>query len=270
MRLAAPAVATLALATLALAAAAAAPSAGAQDAEALRAVPTARIPHDRGAFTQGLVFAGRRLFESTGLYGASTLRELDPGTGRVLRRRALPARLFAEGLAAVEDRLVQLTWREGTAEVWDAGTLRRMGRHRYAGEGWGLCYDGRRLVQSDGSARLTFRDPATFAVRGSVVVTVAGPPRTLLGLRPGPVRYLNELECRAGKVYANVWHADVILRIDPAGGRVEAVIDASGLPRPRDDLSAVLNGIAYDPARRAFVVTGKRWPWLYRVRFVVR
>ena len=141
----------------------------------------------------------------------------------------------------------------------------------YGGEGWGLCFDGRRLVQSDGTSRLTFRDPVTFAVRGRVEVRVSGAPRALLGLPPGPVRNLNELECRAGKVYANVWQTDAIIEIDPGSGHVEAVIDASGLPRPDtgsgDD---VLNGIAFDPVRRTFLLTGKRWPSLYRVRFVSR
>jgi len=262
--------ALLALAALVLAAPSSSATRVAGEPEPLRAVASARIPHDPAAYTQVLVFAGRRLFESTGLYGASTVRELDPATGRVLRLRALPARLFGEGLAATGNRLVQLTWREGTAVTWDVATLRRVPGRRYAGEGWGLCFDGHRLVQSDGTARLVFRDPVTLARRGSVVVTVAGPARTLLGLAPGPVAFLNELECRAGKIYANVWHTDVILRIDPATGRVEAVIDASGLQRPRGDGEAVLNGIAYDPVRRTFLLTGKRWPWIYRVRLVPR
>jgi glutamine cyclotransferase len=259
------------LPALALAILGLAPAAAAQEARPLTVQVTSRVPHDPAAFTQGLVFAGPRLYESTGLYGASSLRELDPATGRVLRRRALGRALFGEGLAAVGGSLVQLTWREGVAAVWDERTLRRTGTRRYAGEGWGLCFDGRRLVQSDGSAQLTFRHPTTLALLGGVTVTVSGSARTLAGLAPGPVRNLNELECHRGKVYANVWQTDVIVVIDPASGRVEAVADASSLPRPRragpDD---VLNGIAYDPVRRTFVVTGKRWPWLYRVRLVPR
>lgn len=240
-------------------------------ARALRAEVIGKVPHDPAAFTQGLVFLQGRMYESTGLYGSSTIRELDPVTGRVIRRRALSRTVFAEGLAAVGPRLVQLTWREGIAPVWDATTLRRTGGFRYAGEGWGLCFDGRRLVQSDGTSRLTFRDSTTFAVRGGVEVTVAGDARTLLGLAPGPVQRLNELECRGGKVYANVWHTDAVLVIDPATGHVEAVIDASGLPRPAlNPADDVLNGIAFDPVRRSFLLTGKRWPWIYSVRLVPR
>jgi glutaminyl-peptide cyclotransferase len=163
---------------------------------------------------------------------------------------------------------VQLTWRERAAIVWDAGTLRQRGGFRYAGEGWGLCYDGRNLVQSDGSSRLTFRDPLTFAVRRRVGVTLVGRAGAPLGLAPGPVSQLNELECRGGKVYANVWRTDAILVVDPGDGNVKAVIDGSGLPRPRSDAEDVLNGIAFDPDRRTFLLTGKRWPWLYRVRLV--
>lgn len=259
-----------AVATAAALASGAASAAAERPARLLHAEVVGRVPHDAAAFTQGLVFSAGRLYESTGLYGSSTLRELDPRTGRVLRRRALSPRLFGEGLAAVGPRLVQLTWKEGVAEVWDARRLRRERRFRYAGEGWGLCYDGRRLVQSDGSARLTFRDPATFAVRGGVEVRL---DRSFvrLGLVAGPVRNLNELECAGGAVYANVWKTDAVLVIDPRDGRVDAVVDASALPRPRlDPAEDVLNGIAFDPARRAFLLTGKRWPWLYRVRFVSR
>lgn len=262
--------AALAAAVTALVPAASSP-ADAAPARALRVEVVARIPHDASAFTQGLVFAGGRLYESTGLYGASALRELDVRTGAVLRSRRLPARLFGEGLAAVGPRLVQLTWREGEALVWDAATLRRRAGLRYPGEGWGLCYDGRRLVQSDGSSRLVFRDPATLARRGSVEVTLGGDAGAALGLRRGRVSRLNELECARGRVYANVWQSDAIVVIDPRSGRVEAVVDASALPRPAaNPVEDVLNGIAREPRRGTFLLTGKRWPWLYRVRLVPR
>lgn len=228
-------------------------------------------PHDRRAFTEGLVLDGGRLYESTGLYGSSELREVDRRTGRVRRLRRLPPSQFGEGLALVGSRLFQLTYREGVANVFDRATFRRVGTRRYRGEGWGLCYDGSRLVQSDGSSWLTFRDPASFRVLGRVQVVVRGPARARAGLAAGTVRFLNELECVGARVYANVWHTDLIVEIDPATGRVTAVIDASGLlaEDERDGVD-VLNGIAFAPERGTFLLTGKYWPRLFEVRFVPR
>lgn len=219
------------------------------------------LPHDPGAFTQGLVWNGRTLYESTGLLGRSSLREVELETGRVVRRVALPPHVFGEGLALVEGRLVQLSWQNGLAFVWDAATFEPRGEHRYAGEGWGLCYDGRRLVMSDGSSTLAFRDPATFAETGRLGVTRDG----------DPVPYLNELECVGGAIYANIWQTDDIVRIDPASGRVTARIDARGLLAPAERAGVdVLNGIAYRPETGTFLVTGKLWPKLFEVRFVPR
>ncbi len=214
-------------------------------------------PHDSKAYTQGLVWHAGELFESTGLYGSSSVRRVRPATGEVLQRVALTENLFGEGLALVGERLVQLTWQEGVAPIWDL-QLVRQGEHRYQGEGWGLCFDGTRLVMSDGSDRLTLRDPATFAVLGEVRVTREGIP----------VDQLNELECAEGAVWANVWQRDEIVRIDPASGRVTGVVDASRLLPPGERLAAeVLNGIAYDPAGKRFFVTGKLWPKLFEVVF---
>lgn len=220
-------------------------------------------PHDPAAYTQGLVLHGGSLYESTGLYGASSLREVNPQTGEVKRRVDLPQGSFAEGLALVGDRLIQLTWQEGVAFVWGLGGFDRTGEHRYQGEGWGLCYDGKRLVMSNGSDRLTFRDPMTFAP-----VTPVDGVRVSVGGRP--INWLNELECVDGTVYANVWQTDEILRIDPATGKVTAVIDASGLltSAERQGGAEVLNGIAYDPQKKTFLVTGKLWPKLFEVAFV--
>lgn len=215
-------------------------------------------PHDPRAFTQGLFLADGVLYESTGLNGESTLRRVDPATGRVLERVDLPDTVFAEGLARVGDRLIQLTWQNRVAFVYDRATFRQIGQHAYDTEGWGLCHDGRRLVMSDGTSTLFFRDPATFGVVGQVAVTVDGVPRDLL----------NELECVGNRVYANVWQTDTIVRIDPATGIVDAVIDASGLLAPDERAAAdVLNGIAWDPAAGTFLITGKLWPKLFEVRF---
>lgn len=219
-------------------------------------------PHDSKAFTQGLLFYKGDLYESTGLYGRSSLRRVDLGTGGVFRQVPLPGKIFGEGLARVDDRLVQITWREQLAFVYDLYRFERVAQFSYAGDGWGLCYDGTRLIMSDGSARLTFRDPHTFAVVGQVEVRNAGRPQT----------QINELECVDGKVYANVWSSDEILEIDPATGTVRAIIDASNLlPRAERNAlgpEAVLNGIAYDSATGTFFLTGKLWPKLFRVRFV--
>ena len=221
-----------------------------------------RRPHDTAAFSQGLLLdPSGRLFESTGLWGESTVREVDPDTGEVLRAESLPENLFGEGLALVDDDLVQLTWRSGKAFRWDADTFERLTTYRYDGEGWGLCYDGERLVMSDGSDRLTFRDPETFEVIGSVAITIDGQP--LLDL--------NELECVDGSVWANVWLTDTIVRIDPADGQVTGLLDLRGLlePHPSETRTgSVLNGIAWDADAGSYLVTGKRWPEVIEIRLL--
>ncbi|MEU4738841.1 glutaminyl-peptide cyclotransferase [Actinosynnema sp. NPDC023658] len=215
------------------------------------------LPHDTGAFTQGLELVDGVLYEGTGLEGQSSLRRVDPGTGEVERRVELPQPLFGEGITVVDDRVWQLTWRDGVAIEWDRDTLEEVRRVTYEGEGWGLCRDGGRLVMSDGSDELTFRDPGSFAVTGSVAVRRDGQP----------VTRLNELECVGGQVWANVWQTDEVVRIDPADGRVTATVDL-GVLRPDDvPASDVLNGIAAVPGTDEFLVTGKNWPTIFRVRF---
>lgn len=215
-------------------------------------------PHDRSAFTQGFELAGDMLYEGTGLAGQSAMLATDPASGRVLRRADLPAPLFGEGVTVAGDRLWQLTWTDGLAIERDLHTLAELRRVPYDGEGWGLCHDGTRLVMSDGSDRLTFRDPSTFAPLGAVRVHNAG----------SPVRYLNELECAGGAVYANVWRTNEIVRIDPSSGAVTAIVDASGLlPESERAGTDVLNGIAAIPGTDEFLLTGKRWPHTYRVTF---
>ena len=214
-------------------------------------------PHDANAFTQGLLFFGGSLFESVGLYGQSSLREVDPLTGEVLRQVEVPDEFFAEGLTRVGDRLIQLTWREGTALVYDLETFRRVGLFRYHGEGWGLCYDGARLYMSDGSATLTVRDPQTFVVIGRVPVTLGG----------SPVPLLNELECVKGAIYANVWQTNALVEIDKASGAVRTIVDASGLLTNAEAAQAdVLNGVSYDPKQDTFFLTGKLWPKLFEMQ----
>jgi glutaminyl-peptide cyclotransferase len=202
------------------------------------------LPHDRSSFTQGLELAAGTLYEGTGLRGSSLLRATE---------------LFGEGITVMGDRIWQLTWQEEVAIERDRATLAELRRVEYSGEGWGLCFDGSRLVMSDGSDRLTFRDPATFGPTGGVSVRAAGEP----------VEELNELECAGGQVWANVWGSDEILRIDPASGQVTAVVDAAGLLTPSQRAGAdVLNGIAAVPGTDEFLLTGKNWPSMFRVRFI--
>jgi glutamine cyclotransferase len=221
-------------------------------------------PQDTSAYMQGLLLHEGSFYQSTGLYGESTLREVDPLTGEVLRKLPLEAAYFAEGLALVGDKLIQITWKEGVAFVYDLQTFEKVGEFQYSGEGWGLCYDGVQLYMSDGSPNIYTRDPQTFALTGAIRVTRDGVP----------VEELNELECVGDDIYANVWFTDEIVRIDKATGRVKAVIDARGLltreEKERAGYWATLNGIAYDAESGHFLITGKQWPWLFEVEFVAR
>lgn len=226
---------------------------------ALKAKVVAEHPHDPGAFTQGLVWYRGKLFESTGLFGQSGVRRSNPQTGAVELATSVSSELFGEGLAEVNRELIQLTWKNGKALYWDLLTLKPLKEVGYEGEGWGLCFDGARLVMSDGSDRLTFRDPKTFAETGHVEVRKEGTP----------VRNLNELECVDGQVFANIWQYDYIARIDPETGNVTGWIDASNLLTPADRRGTdVLNGIAYVPETKRFLITGKNWPKLFEVQFV--
>ena len=216
-------------------------------------------PHDTGAFTQGLLMHGGVLYESTGMIGHSSLREVDLTTGRVLRIHDVPPPFFAEGLALVGEHLIQLTWQNEVAFVYERATFAPRRQFTYTTQGWGLCYDGQRLVMSDGTSLLYFRDPTTFATIGTVTARLNGVATDKL----------NELECVDGFVYANVWTTDWIVKIDPATGRVVARIDASGLLTPAErSRTDVLNGIAVDPSSDDFLITGKLWPKLFRVKFV--
>lgn len=218
------------------------------------------LPHDRMSFTQGLAWRQGVFYESAGLYGRSSVRIVDPATGEVIKERALDDQYFGEGLEVVGERVVQLTWREETAFVWQTETLAPLGTFSYSGEGWGLCAQADRFVMSDGSDVLTFRHLETFAPLGSVRVARNGEP----------VTRLNELECVSGLVYANIWLTDSIAVIDPAQGTVTALVDASGLAGMLDDREGVdvLNGIAYRPDRDRFYLTGKLWPNLFEVELV--
>ena len=218
------------------------------------------FPHDTVAFTQGLAVLGDTLYESTGNYGRSTVREVMLQTGDVERIRSLSSTIFGEGLAIFDDKIIQLTWKSGVGFIYDRGTFDLIRSVAYPGEGWGIAYDGERFVMSDGSSTLYFRDKVTFAEIGRVIVRD----------EDGQVRYLNELEYVKGEIYANIWQEDRIARIDPASGWVTGWIDLEGLLEPEEARlrADVLNGIAYDALRDRLFVTGKWWPRLYEIRLV--
>ncbi len=221
--------------------------------------------HDPGSFTQGLELAehpeyGTVLYESAGLYGESDIRITDPATGEVLVSQDLPAEDFAEGLTLTDDAIWQITWQEHHAYKRDPVTLDVIETVEYEGEGWGICYDGERLVMSDGSDTLTFRDPVTFEETGTLAVADDGGT---------PVFSINELECSNGTVWANIWQTDQIIGIDPESGNLQAEVDASGLLSPEESAGAdVLNGIAKAEGDGEFYLTGKHWPKMFLVRFV--
>jgi glutaminyl-peptide cyclotransferase len=228
-------------------------------AQQLRVQVLATLRHDLTMYTEGLEIHGGVLYESSGLVGQSRIRATALRGDSLLREARLPAPLFGEGLTVTGTAIWQLTWTNGVAIERDPATLTQRRVVTYRGQGWGLCHDEHRLVMSDGSDRLTFRDPLTFTVLGQVQVRLDGEP----------VRSLNELECTKGVVWANVFQTDRILRIDPSTGTVTGVVDASGLFSPQDE-GDVLNGIAAIPGTDQFLVTGKHWPSLFRVRFVSR
>jgi glutamine cyclotransferase len=216
-----------------------------------------KYPHDPGAFTQGLQLYQGFLYESTGLNGHSSLRKVDLKTGKVLRKTDLAPQYFAEGLTILNKKVYQLTWTSKVGFIYDVDTFNPLGQFPYDWEGWGMTNDGHYLIMSDGSNKLRFVDPETFAVA-----------RTIEVFRQGrPLEELNELEYINGEIYSNIWHNDMIARISPADGKLLGLIDlrglGSGLNLGSED---VLNGIAWDPASNSLLVTGKRWPALFRIR----
>lgn len=216
-------------------------------------------PHDTTAFTQGLAYDAGRLFEGTGRYGASTLREVELETGSVVRSHDLSSQYWGEGIAVIDTQIVQLTWKSNIGFVYGKESFTQLSTFGYPSEGWGIAYDGQRLVMSDGTPTLRFLDPTTFAEMSRVSVQAD----SLL------VAGLNELEFVEGEIYANVWLTDRIAIITPETGRVRAWIDLAELLPAEDRPSAdVLNGIAYDDAGDRLFVTGKFWPSLFEIELV--
>lgn len=223
-----------------------------------RAVVVQRFPHDRQAFTEGLFIDRGQLFESTGMAGRSSVRQVDLASGKVLKQARVPEPYFGEGIAPWKGQVLSLTWQNGIGFRWDRKSLRQLSTFRYSGEGWSLTSTREELVMSDGTDTLRFIDPATFKVRHSVKVTIRG----------RPLNRINELEWVDGQVFANIWMTDYVVRIDPASGRVVGIIDLADLHRDAGTFGTdqVANGIAWDARTRKLYLTGKEWPWLYQVR----
>jgi glutaminyl-peptide cyclotransferase len=216
-------------------------------------------PHDPEAFTEGLFYLNGFLYESTGLEGKSDIRKVQLNTGKVLQRHAIDPKYFGEGIIAWKGRLAELTWQTQIGFTYDLTTFKPRSTFHYAGEGWALTHDDKRIIMSDGTPQLRFLDPATLAETGRLNVTLNGRPLAML----------NELEWVKGEVLANVWQTNYIVRIDPKTGAVTGVIDLSSLMaqeqakgRPID----VLNGIAYDAEHDRLFVTGKLWSALYEIK----
>jgi glutaminyl-peptide cyclotransferase len=215
----------------------------------------AEIPHD-SAYTEGLELDGAALYESTGLEGQSQLRELDPATGAVRRSAALRGNYFGEGITVIGDRIWQLTYDDGVAIEWDKRSFTPLREALVDGAGWGLCLDGNRLIRSDGTDSLRFHESVNLTEIGSIAVTRDG----------RPVTGLDELECVDGQVWAGVWPTDEFVRIDPATGRVNLAVDGTSLWRGGTRTNRqVMSSIAHISGDE-FLVVGKEWPWILRVR----
>ncbi len=214
------------------------------------------LPHDTSAYTQGLEIHDGILWESTGLYGYSTLRKLDPSDGSIIETYPLPDTLFGEGITIANEKIYQLTWLSGLVLEWDLQNPVLQVSGTIETNGWGICsVSSSTVVTSNGTATLSFRDITTFDTLQTISVNIDG----------GPINQLNELEYAGGYIYANRYYSDYIYRIDPATGNVTALIDASSLLGSNCINAGVLNGIAWDPEREAFLLTGKNWPTIFIV-----
>ena len=217
-------------------------------------------PHDRTAFTQGLVYADGALYEGTGQKGQSSLRKTDLASGRVVKRIDLASSYFGEGITFFGDRIIQLTWQSQMGFVYDRSTFKLLHQFTYPHEGWGITHDGRDLILSDGTSVLHRLNPKTFREKSRIDVRDD---------QNRPVTGLNELEYVKGSIYANIWPTNRIAVIHPRTGRVRAWIDLDGLLSQRDALDVdVLNGIAYDARGDRLFVTGKYWPKIFEIKVV--
>jgi len=233
-------------------------------------------PHDRFAFTEGLAFKDGLIIEGTGLPGHSTLRKVNLQTGEIILIHKLGDEYFGEGITVFENKIAQLTEESHIGFTYDLNSFDQLGEFHYPTKGWGITWDGKNLVMSDGTSTLYFWDPETFKQVRRIEVHANG----------DPIPSLNELEYVQGEIYANIWPTDRIARISPENGEVLGWIDLKGLLAPNDqekigwsvikglkpsiplEKEACLNGIAYDPENQRLFVTGKLWPELYEIELV--
>ena len=215
-------------------------------------------PHDCKSYTQGLIFYQNLFFESAGQYGESSLRRVEPPTGKVLKKFKVPKEYFAEGIALFQGKIFQLTWESQKGFIYDLDSFKLLGEFTYEGEGWGLTHDNHSLIMSDGTNRIRFLDPTSFKTERTISVYD----------NKRPVSQLNELEYIKGEIYANIWHSNRIVRLDPASGKILGWIDLTGLLTSAGDCNHVdvLNGIAYDEESDRLFVTGKLWPKVFEIR----
>ena len=217
-------------------------------------------PHDKDAFTEGLIFEDGVLYESTGLYGASSLRKVELKTGAILMAHKLQEQFFGEGITLYKNKIIQLTWRSHTGFIYNKDNFMLIGQFYYPFEGWGITYDGKRLIVSNGTPKLHFLNPETFKEESTLKVYDTN----------GPLNRINELEYIRGKIYANIWQTEYIAEINPETGEVSGWVDLKGLVAPykHDKPFDVLNGIAYDKDNNRLFVTGKLWPRLFEIKLV--
>lgn len=214
-------------------------------------------PHKSTSFTQGLEFYEGKLYEGTGQYNETMIAEVDLNSGEHKRFFGLDATYFGEGITILNDKLYQLTWHKGKCFVYGLDDFSKIiDEFNYQGEGWGLCNDGKSLIMSDGTERITFRNPKDFSTEKTIEVVTD----------TGPIGRLNELEYINGFIYANVWMTNSVVVVDPKNGRVLKQIDCSQLENEgRGTTGDVLNGIAYNRKNNKIYLTGKYWPLIFEV-----
>ncbi len=219
-------------------------------------------PHDRAAFTQGLFYHEGYLFESTGLSGKSSLRKADLQTGKIIKKIALPVEYFAEGITLHKNKIYQLTWTNQLMFIYDSVNFKKIQAIKYSGEGWGITSDGQKLFMSDGSAKITCRDPDTFEVIG--ILNIADEKKAIHGI--------NEMEYIGGEIWANIFMEDIIARISPSTGKILGWVDLTSLYSMLNKYEGidVLNGIAYDKKNGSIFVTGKYWPYIFEIKIKKR
>lgn len=218
------------------------------------------FPHNIESFTQGLIMDDGVLYESTGLKGRSAIKVVDLETGKVIKSRNMQDKFFGEGMTIVGNKIYQLTWRSKTGFVYDKESLEILRTFSYKTQGWGITYDGKYLIISDGTDTLYLMDPKSFVVVGKLQVYDDN----------GKVGNLNELEYIDEMIYANIWGKDLIAIIDPKTGYVNSWIDLTGIlaKKDRKGKEDVLNGIAYNSENDTLLVTGKFWPKIFEIEII--